>query len=1440
MSTKKVLSIVVAVSTVMLAVGNSPRFVGSAYALPPSQEPVSLGSNIPTQPDTLTITLEAGDYTLHSGEDGQTRIQMAEDFGHLGVPGEPELPGRVFFVALPPGTEVTGVRFETPDPVTLAGRYRVAPVAPAASGLGNEQTEATWEANRARAYAGDSPYPGQVGEYLGQSQWRRYTIAQVAFQPFSYQPQSGTLRFHPTLVTIIKYRMAGSGSLAWREYQRLHNDHVLDDLIASELANFDQARAWYDGSGAAPEITANSLYDYVIIVEDETMAAAVTPFKTWKESLGHTVYVADLDWIHTHYSGVDVAEEVWNFLHDKYPSSEWGIRYVMLVGDLQTIPTRRVYYADAGWGLRSDHFYAKLSGGDTSEQVWNRDGDVRWGELHDDEMTVTPDVLVGRIPLNDAAEVATAVQAMIAFEQDSGGWKHAALLAGGYADISSATSKTDDAVLMETVRANLLDPNGWAYTRIYEQSGLGTSTYTPPPDYDTSTANVVTAWNGKDHGLAILSDHGDPGGLSGIIWQNDVLTTTGQVDEGETAWSDLFLQTNVASLTNTHPAIVELLGCSSIILVGPPWPDPDQTMANPGSYTDNTGGELLAHGAAAGVVGFYSPGPYAPGWSKPDDSGSSTVGYYFTENLVQNHYTLGRSLFETKIRYTAKFWNNNYEPYHWAFNLFGDPSMVLEGYDTSAKGRNKTIYTGPVYAYGTDNADNGDMYVAVSTRDSDTDGEIRVYKSTDHGETWNPWATVTYGSGIEAVDVVVGEWGSGEFAQKKLHVFFTAANGTVWDNRIDLATVAGDAWLIADEGSGKHMWSISAARDPVPTNFNLYVAWDVAAGTSHQVKVARSTVNGSAWSSQFTYEYYQQPHIDAGPSGHVYLTAVADAFPNDVNIRRSIDSGASWGSWVNLTSGDGGDYHGVPVVAASTDGAFPTVWVAYNYYKPVTLGAIDLRIAYSNDGGNVWTKNQILSAEQEVDELMPDMVGYRAGPSRWMNIAYDHTQSTRTNVIWRWASGSTPGNWWAPRPVNDYATHPAMGPQVIYSPGAPVTGSGVVYPGSGSPINNLYFAAPWLSITMEAASLSQVPRSNPADPVLALQAESIQPAVVAQAGALGWAFTGQVGQAFRVAGLAQDPGGTLYAAATTSEVDGVNMGRVFRSDDSGTTWEPTAPLPLAWWLDSILVTRAGTLLVGGMKYDPENPGAGAHGVVHRSINGGESWSQTGEWPGTIVHALLQRANGDIVAATGPGAIMLRSPDDGEHWHPLGLPPNGFHVYTLLETGGGTLYAGGKRTDGSGVVYRLGGGGIWESAGALDNAKSVYALLEGAGEVLFAGVASTDGAGRVFRSFNNGQTWQPSQPLGESQAVRALLAGSEGKLYAGLDMGPGRFTGYVYASQDGGDNWEDAGHLYMADAVHGFLLTPNGAIYAASGDTYGVIFRTEEHHRTYLPVVLRNY
>jgi hypothetical protein len=1401
-------------------------WIGGVAAAPAGPLPATTG--------TLTVTLEAGDYTVRQ-EQGLTTIEMAQDFGTWGsAPGQPRLPGRAFFIALPPGAQVTGVEFATPEVRTLTGSYRLATIPP----VGSDGPDA------GAAGAAGASGPAAVGTYLGQDQWRRYTFARVAYRPFSYQPSSGLLRFHPRLVVTLSYRLPEPGSPAWQEVERLRSDHVMDDLIAPYLVNFDQARAWYDGPAGPLAGTSYSLYDYVIIVKDDTMAAAVAPLKTWKETLGHTVNVVTLAWIQANYSGSDTTEQIWNFLHDKYPSSAWGIRYVLLVGGLDVILNRLLFYSNppSEWGLQADHFFAKLSSGTTQTQVWNKDGDQRWGEIDADEISLTPDVLVGRLPLNTTTSVGLAIQAIISFEQSPTSAKRSALLAGGYNDIASATTKTDNAVLMEYIRSHVLTPNGWDTTRLYEQTGLGTSTYTPPPDYDTSPSNVVAAWNASPHGLVILADHGNTQGLGGYIWKVDNPPANNQVDDGETVQSDLFGLANVTSLTTTNPPIVELLGCATHGLTTMPWPK--YTLDPPGGYTMNTGSTLLAYGAAAAVVGFDSPIPYMPHWTGPTVLGSQTVGYYFTQNLVQNRYTLGWSLYEAKLRYTNDYYAPaSYEPIPYSFDFFGDPAMTLDGYDMSARGTNTLIHSGAVYGYGTDNADNGDMYVGVSTQPDDVDGQVKVYQSTDHGSTWNLWATISHGSPILAVDLLVGEWKQDEFSDSRVHVFFTDVAGNVWDARIDMQNPSSiDYVLLSSEGPGQSLYSITAARDPVPTpgSFYVYVTWGVGADTPHTVKWAYSGVNGltGSWSAVQSAAGYQQPHIEAGPSDHVYLAAVGDAYPNEIYLARSTDRGASWGSWDNLTYGDEGDYHAVPTVGVSSDAAIPTVWVAYTYYQPVALGGADVRYAHSTDGGDTWTQDQLLSAEPMVDELNPDMASYRTGPSRWINVAYDEIQSARTNVIWRWASGSTPGSWSASRLMNDNATHPAMGPQVIYSPGVTVTGSGVVYPGTGSPITNLYFAAPWLT---------QGEQGQPsAGAVLAAVERPVAVASVPlRAVPTGtgqeypyWIYLAAPPEAGSFTCLAQGPSGMLFAAANTHVVEEANTGAVFRSGD-GFGWGPTAPLPQAWWLESLLTTAQGTVLAGGTAvFSATYPAA-----LYKSTDAGDSWALVAQWPDLqAVHDLLQLTSGEIIAGMGSGAVLI-SYDGGDHWEPWGNLPGAGHVYALLQATSGEVYAGVERVDGRGAVYHRTAGGDWEELAPLDQTAAVYALLEGPGQVLYAGTAMDDAKGVVFRSLDNGQSWLPSPPLGDSQAVRSLLASPQG-LYAGLDMGPGRYSSYVYFSSDGGESWADHGSLFWADAAHDLLLAADGAIYVAGGDTAGVIYRSEWTeglgHRVYLPLILRGW
>jgi hypothetical protein len=134
---------------------------------------------------------------------------------------------------------------------------------------------------------------------------------------------------------------------------------------------------------------------------------------------------------------------------------------------------------------------------------------------------------------------------------------------------------------------------------------------------------------------------------------------------------------------------------------------------------------------------------------------------------------------------------------------------------------------------------------------------------------------------------------------------------------------------------------------------------------------------------------------------------------------------------------------------------------------------------------------------------------------------------------------------------------------------------------------------------------------------------------------------------------------------------------------------------------------------------------------------------------------------------------------------------------------------------------------------------VYALIDQAG-YLYAGVTTEARAGQVIRSLNNGATWESPPGLSASKAVRALVNVS-GTVYAGLDIGGGPYTTYVYKLPPGAAAWQPAGTLFMADTVYGFLQSPGGTLFAASGDTYGVVFRAAslETGLLYLPLVAHN-
>jgi hypothetical protein len=320
----------------------------------------------------VRVSVPIGTYDIRPAQPGQE--VYVENFGRLLVPGKPNLPSKIFAVAIPPGAEVAGVTFDMGEGIVLPGTYDIAPSRlPRVIGEENPQLYARdlemYEANFNSVYTSDEPYPASVGEIVRTAGFRKYNLVDVRITPFSYRPLSGELTYHPEVTVHVSYTFPKGFSA---------EDVMIDNLARKEriaeeiILNFDQARSWY------PDVTgAKESFDFVIITLD-ALTFSVIPLVDWETSKGRSVNVVTTSWVNSNYAGYDLAERMRNFLRDKYPSGEWGIEDVLLVGDYDDVPMRRTEQ-DVGYGKpETDLYYAELSLPD--DQSWDADQDHRWGE----------------------------------------------------------------------------------------------------------------------------------------------------------------------------------------------------------------------------------------------------------------------------------------------------------------------------------------------------------------------------------------------------------------------------------------------------------------------------------------------------------------------------------------------------------------------------------------------------------------------------------------------------------------------------------------------------------------------------------------------------------------------------------------------------------------------------------------------------------------------------------------------------------------------------------------------------------------------------------------------------------------------------------------------------------------------------------------------------
>ncbi|KAA0002868.1 MAG: hypothetical protein FE048_02890 [Thermoplasmata archaeon] len=405
-------------------------------------------------------------------------------------------------------------------------------------------------------------------------------------------------------------------------------------------------------------------HEYVIITTTE-FEDAIKSFKIWKESLGYSVKVITTSWISSNYQGRDLQEKIRNFLIDKY--DEWGINYVLIVGSRDKIPMRTCYPLPNvhDEGTPTDYYYADLTGN------WDKDGDGYFGEYRQDDVDFYPEVYVGRIPSDDPSKIENICRNIINFESDNGAWKKNVLLLGAIIFYENQTQvgykwhRSDGATLMEECRNDIFEPNGFLFTRMYEEEGIKPSTY--EYDYPLNRSNVLSEWK-KGYGIVNMLGHANNIQIDRLVWDHDDGDNVPEYPE-ELKYIAFLRYSDSDDLSVERPPIVCTSGCYQL------W------------TSRNMGRAFMEDGAAVAFIGSTAGSWYNISliWNDEKDGGTYSINYYFFHYFINHNQKCGNALYNSKVYFYNHFMftGNNQEWIFrcydnlYGFNLYGDPSLGL-------------------------------------------------------------------------------------------------------------------------------------------------------------------------------------------------------------------------------------------------------------------------------------------------------------------------------------------------------------------------------------------------------------------------------------------------------------------------------------------------------------------------------------------------------------------------------------------------------------------------------------------------------------------------------------------------------------------------------------------------------------------------------------------
>ncbi len=369
-----------------------------------------------------------------------------------------------------------------------------------------------------------------------------------------------------------------------------------------------------------------------------------------------------------------------------------------------------------------------------------------------------------------------------------------------------------------------------------------------------------------------------------------------------------------------------------------------------------------------------------------------------------------------------------------------------------------TIDTLPVVAFDAATDSAGNIWVAAAGIDT----RVRVYRSTDLGDSWDQILVLRHGTDVPKVEIAVGG-GDSSF----VYVCFLS-----W-------TMSGDLWLmrISLDGSAAQVFPVAVGPDTI-SDFSIAVDRDfhhylycLYANETHAGRnggFTRSLDFGRSWEVPQDWWNCQDPCVlySTGSSVHCTWRHAATGRQVHFETNRHYGKPREWLSRHIVSSGTESRWGPVAAQADTSPASLATVWLVHTIAHRDTED-LDLVFAYSTNGGGSWAWGGTIGRGFR-DEWFPDLCPSFGGTRGYVHLCYNagsRKESDKTAVYCRTVSMLDPGRWSAPVQISDRrvnAVYEQARPRIVCPAGAPRNLAGVIFSYYHPDYaRGLYFDAVW-------------------------------------------------------------------------------------------------------------------------------------------------------------------------------------------------------------------------------------------------------------------------------------------------------------------------------------------------------------------------------------------